>query len=259
MMEKTRVDHLDVNIYDRRPAMGKAASTAVASAIRGLLEIQQEVNLIFAAAPSQNELLEGLVGGKNIAWDRVNAFHMDEYIGLPEDAPQRFGNFLKERLFAKLPFRSVHYLDGVAADPEKECRRYTDLLTRHPTDIVCMGIGENCHIAFNDPHVADFDDPAMVKVVDLDDACRQQQVNDGCFPAIADVPTHALTLTVPTLMAAQFVFCVVPGPNKAKAIWHTLRAEITSAYPSTILRRHPHAHLFLDTESASLLASAPGD
>jgi glucosamine-6-phosphate deaminase len=178
---------------------------------------------------------------------------MDEYIGLPGDAPQAFGQFLRTRLFDQVPFGAVHYLNGNAAEAEAECQRYTDLLRQQPVDIVCMGIGENCHIAFNDPHVADFNDPKRVKVVDLDPPCRQQQVNDGCFARLDDVPAYALTLTVPALMAAAHVYSMVPGPNKAEAIFHTLCGGISEQYPSTILRRHPSARLFIDQDSAARL------
>lgn len=252
-MTTDKVDLLTVAQFDDRPAMGKAAADAVTAKIRELLSQQETVNMIFAAAPSQNEFLEALVGQVGIEWERINAFHMDEYIGLPKDAPQRFGQFLNERLFANVPFRSVNYLDGNADNVQEECLRYTDLLAHYPTDIVCMGIGENSHIAFNDPHVADFNDGAKVKVVDLDLACRQQQVNDGCFAELETVPTHALTLTIPALMAAPFIFCMVPGSNKAAAVRHTLNAEISPQYPSTILRTHPDATLFIDRESANLL------
>lgn len=252
-MTTDKVDLLTVARFDDRPSMGRAAADAVTVRIRELLEQRETIHMIFAAAPSQNEFLEALVAHDEIEWGRINAFHMDEYIGLPADAPQRFGRFLSERLFEKVPFRSVNYLNGNAADAQEECRRYTDLLTRYPTDIVCMGIGENCHIAFNDPHVANFEDDVWVKIVDLDLACRQQQVNDGCFAELDLVPTHALTLTIPALMAAPSVFCVVPGPNKAMAVKHTLMDEVSPVYPSTILRKHSGAVLFLDRESASLL------
>lgn len=248
-----KVDLLAVARFEDRPGMGKAAADAVKISIEKLLGQQAFVNIIFAAAPSQNEFLEALVQYEGIEWNRINAFHMDEYIGLPADAPQRFGQFLDDRLFTKVPFRSVNYLNGNAADIEEECKRYTALLKQYPTDIVCMGIGENCHIAFNDPHVANFDDPVWVKVVDLDLACRQQQVNDGCFMGLDLVPTHALTLTIPALTVSPAVFCMVPGPNKAKAVKHTLEEEISTLYPSTILRKHPNAILFIDKESASLL------
>lgn len=230
--------------------MGAAAAAMVADRIRLLLQQQEQLNIVFAAAPSQQEFLEALAADESIEWDRINAFHMDEYIGLDAAAPQGFGNFLKDRLFGKVPFRSVHYLNGNAADAKQECERYAALL-RQGVDIVNMGIGENTHIAFNDPHVADFNDPQLVKVVDLDYACRQQQVNDGCFETFSQVPTHALTLTVPALMQARYVYCMVPGPNKAAAVKHTLFDGISENYPSTVLRKHPQAVLFVDKDSAA--------
>ena len=230
--------------------MGEAAAAMAADRIRLLLQEKETLNIVFAAAPSQQEFLESLAADAGIPWERINAFHMDEYIGLEATAPQGFGNFLKERIFSKAPFRSVHYLNGNAPDMQQECERYAALL-RQGVDIVNMGIGENTHIAFNDPHVADFADPQLVKVVDLDYACRQQQVNDGCFETFAQVPTHALTLTVPALMQASYVFCMVPGPNKAAAVKHTLFDGISEKYPSTVLRRHPRAVLFVDKDSAA--------
>jgi len=205
--------------------------------------------MIFAAAPSQNEFLDALILQPGIAWERIAAFHMDEYIGLPTDAPQGFGNFLRERLFDKVPFGAVHYMDENASDPDAECRRYEALLRKYPTDIVCMGIGENCHIAFNDPHVADFKDAALVKKVGLDPTSRWQQVHDGCSGKLEEVPEYAITLTIPALVAASVVFCMVPAAHKAEAIRHTLTDEISEKYPSTILRRHANATLFIDQDS----------
>ena len=167
--------------------------------------------MIFAAAPSQNDVLLALTEDKSIDWTRVNAFHMDEYVGLPKDAPQGFGNFLSAHIFSLAPFKSVNYIDCTAENPEAECERYAELLKNNPTDIVVMGIGENGHIAFNDPWVADFNDEKWVKVVPLDEVCRNQQVNDGCFAHVDEVPTHALTLTVPTLVRAPWLFCIVPA------------------------------------------------
>ncbi len=249
-------DKLEVKIFENRLLMGKAAARRVGEKIKEVLEKQELVNIIFAAAPSQNEFLAALSEEKEINWTQVNAFHMDEYIGLPADAPQSFGTFLKERFFYKVPLRSVHYLNGNAADIQAECTRYAALLKKYPTDIVCMGIGENCHIAFNDPHVARFEDPYLVKKVDLDDACRQQQVNDGCFHAFEEVPAFALTLTIPALMQATAVYCMVPGPTKAQAVHYTLTEHINEKYPSTILREHNQATLFIDKDSALLLKSA---
>jgi glucosamine-6-phosphate deaminase len=243
MMIKMIASKLKVNIADRREEMGKRAATAVAEQIRTLLSVKSEVNVVFAAAPSQNEFLASLIQ-EDLDWGSMNAFHMDEYIGLDENAPQAFGNFLQERLFGKRPFKSVHFLKDPA---------YARLLEQFPVDIVCMGIGENGHIAFNDPPVADFKDLELVKVVELDAACRQQQVNDGCFASLDDVPTHALTLTVPALLAAPYIFAVVPGPAKAQAVYNTLNKPIEHAYPSTILRNHENAVLFLDSDSSALI------
>jgi glucosamine-6-phosphate deaminase len=178
---------------------------------------------------------------------------MDEYIGLSADAPQGFGNFLKRAIFGLAPFKSVNYIDISATDAEAECERYSKLLAENPTDIVVMGIGENGHIAFNDPPFADFNDERLVKPVKLDEVCRNQQVNDGCFAKIDDVPTHALTLTVPALMSGSELYCIVPAKTKAKAVYATVNGEITPECPASALRAHNCAKLYLDQDSSSLL------
>ena len=251
IVKTEQVDKRNVQVYQTREEMGKAAAEEAAAAIRAAIAAKGEINMIFAAAPSQNEFLAHLIADKSIDFTKINAFHMDEYIGLPADAPQGFGNFLRERLFERVPFKTVNTIDSTAADPEAECRRYAALLQAHPCDIVCMGIGENGHIAFNDPHVADFGDKAAVKVVALDETCRQQQVNDGCFARLDDVPTHALTLTIPTLTAPEAVFCIVPAKTKANAVYAALRGGITEACPASILRRHANATLYCDADSAA--------
>ncbi|AXE19557.1 glucosamine-6-phosphate deaminase [Runella rosea] len=250
-LHETTIDNLHVKLFKTRQELGQNAGEMAAAKIRELLQSQEVVNIIFAAAPSQNEFLDALAQQPEIDWQRVNAFHMDEYIGLSEDAPQRFGNFLKGRFFDKVPLRSVFYINGNVSDPKAECLRYEALLNEYPTDIVCMGIGENCHIAFNDPHIAFFNDPVLVKKVDLDLTSRHQQVHDGCFASLELVPEYALTLTIPALVKAPTVFCMVPAAHKAEAIYHTLVDEITETYPSTILRKHPNATLFIDQDSAS--------
>lgn len=251
IVKTEQVDKLNVKVYQTREEMGRAAAEEAAAAIRAAIAAKGEINMIFAAAPSQNEFLAHLIADKSIDFTKINAFHMDEYIGPPADAPQGFGNFLRERLFERVPFKTVNTIDSTAADPEAECRRYAALLQAHPCDIVCMGIGENGHIAFNDPHVADFGDKAAVKVVALDETCRQQQVNDGCFARLDDVPTHALTLTIPTLTAPEAVFCIVPAKTKANAVYAALRGGITEACPASILRRHANATLYCDADSAA--------
>lgn len=246
-------DLLNVNIYASRREMGEAAARDIKAAILEALAEKDSINMIFAAAPSQNEVLAALANDVEIPWGRVNAFHMDEYIGLSPDAPQGFGNFLREHLFGIAPFGSVNYIRPNAADAAAECERYSRLLAENPTDIVVLGIGENGHIAFNDPPVADFADSETVKVVELDQICRNQQVNDGCFAKIEDVPTHALTLTVPTLMAGKKLFCIVPATTKANAVYATVNAEISTACPATAMRRHPSVTLYLDADSSALL------
>ena len=252
-MRAYKVDKLTVEIYENRTLMGEASARDIKAKIAELLAKKKEINMIFAAAPSQNDVLKSLVEDKEIEWNRVNAYHMDEYIGLDKNAPQGFGNFLKEHIFGLVPFKSVNYIDITTTDPEKEAERYGKLLDENPTDIVIMGIGENGHIAFNDPPVADFNDKKTVKPVQLDEICRQQQVNDGCFASIDKVPTHAMTLTVPTLVRAPYLFCIVPAPTKAKAVYETLNGSIDEHCPASILRTHENAKLYLDNESSKLL------
>ena len=251
-MTTFKKEKLTVKIFPTREDMGIDAANDVATAINEMLQKKDEINMIFAAAPSQQEFMQHLIADKSIDWTCINAFHMDEYIGLKKDASQAFGNFLKERLFSKAPFKSIHYIDG-QEDPEKECERYAQLLDKYPVDIVCLGIGENGHIAFNDPHVADFNDPKMVKVVDLDLACRTQQVNEGCFIKLNLVPSQAITVTIPALLKADSMFCMVPAENKAKAVKRTLNGEIDEECPATILRTKEKAILYLDKASASLI------
>lgn len=251
-MKTIQKDNLTVKIYDTRALMGQGAAADIHDCIVKLLKEKDEINMIFAAAPSQNETLASLLTYTDIEWNRINAFHMDEYIGLPADAPQRFGNYLRDHIFAHAPFKSVNYID-CSSTKEAECARYTELLKKFPTDIVCMGIGENGHIAFNDPHVALFDDPKSVKVVSLDEMCRQQQVNDKCFETIEQVPTHALTLTIPTLMRPEWVFCIVPYTGKANAVKATVEGEICEKCPASILRTKEKSCLYLDAASASKL------
>ena len=252
-MKTFKKDNLRVEIYENRTLMGKAAAKDIKAKIAELLAEKQEINMIFAAAPSQNDVLKSLVEDKAIEWNRVNAYHMDEYIGLDKDAPQGFGNFLKAHIFGLVPFKSVNYIDITTKNPDAEAERYGKLLKENPTDIVIMGIGENGHIAFNDPPVADFKDEKWVKPVKLDEICRQQQVNDGCFASIDKVPTHAMTLTVPTLVKAPYLFCIVPAPTKAKAVYETLNGSIDEHCPASVLRMHSNAKLYLDNKSSKLL------
>lgn len=244
-------DTLKVRMYATRRQMGAAAAADAAACLKTLLAEQERVRIIFAAAPSQNEFLEELAAASDIDWSRVHALHMDEYIGLPDDAPQGFGNFLRRAFFDRVALGSVAYI-GSGDDAEARCAAYAELLAE-PVDLVFMGIGENGHIAFNDPHVADFHDPAVVKIVSLDSRCRMQQVHDGCFASLDEVPTHALTLTIPTLCAARRIFCIVPAATKADAVHATVCGPITEFCPASILRRHADATLYLDADSGKQL------
>jgi glucosamine-6-phosphate deaminase len=249
MIRELKIDELEVKVFESRAKMGEAAASAVGEQIVKLLGQQEYVNMVFASAPSQNEFLEALMKQTDIDWKRVNAFHVDEYIGLPENAPEKFGSFLREKIFKYLPFRSLNYINSNAPDS------FAELLQQYPSDIVCLGIGENGHLAFNDPHVADLNDPVRVKIVDLDFECRRQQVTDGTFENLNSVPKLAITLTIPALMAGRYVYGIVPGKNKTIAVYNTLYKKISEQCPASVLRTHPDSVLFLDEDSAALIKS----
>lgn len=243
--------NLAVRVYPTRQEMGAAAAQEGAVCLRRLLEARDTINVMFAAAPSQNELLAGLLAS-DVDWTRVHAFHMDDYVGLPEADPRRFPNFLKARIFDRLPFASVHCMASTvnSADGARAAAEYDALLRANPLDVCFMGIGENGHIAFNDPQVADFADPAWTKVVELDEVCRMQQVHDGCFASLDEVPKQAMTVTIPALVSAREIFCVVPTAAKAAAVDRVLSGEVDIACPATILLEHPSARLYLDAAAA---------
>ena len=253
MMEQWKQDQLEIKKYTTRQEMGAGAAADVERVIAQIIQEKGHINMIFAAAPSQNEMLQNLLHSERIDWSKVNAMHMDEYVGLPEGNPQSFGAYLNDHIFRHKQFKSVHYIHGAAPDAAVECARYTRILQQYPVDVVCLGIGENGHIAFNDPWVAEFQDQEAVKVVQLDEICRNQQVNDGCFPSIDDVPTHAITLTIPSLMAAKHMFCVVPAATKAEAVKNTVHGPITEDCPASILRTHSSAVLYCDADSGRYL------
>jgi glucosamine-6-phosphate deaminase len=241
-------DNLLIKSFATRRELGVVAAEEIALELRQRLKSQKAVRMVFASAPSQSDVLASLVAAEGVDWTRVTAFHMDEYIGLAPDAPERFGNWLGEHVFDRLPFARVHRIMP-GDDPEATARDYAALLAEAPIDVIQLGIGVNGHIAFNDPPVADFDDPLDVKVVELDLACRQQQVDDDCFESLADVPTRAITLTVPRLMRADRLFCMVPGQAKRNAVDAALNGPIAPSCPASILRRHPSCTLYLEAES----------
>ena len=247
-----RRDALRVEVYGSPADLGEAAASAVEGHLASAIASRGEANLVLAAAVSQLSFLEAL-SRKAIDWTRVTVFHLDEYTELPEDHPASFRRFLREHLVDAARPGCVHLLRGDANDPLGEIERYESLLRAHPLDVACIGIGENGHIAFNDPPVADFDDPFLVKEVELDDACRLQQVHDGWFSSFDETPRRALTLTVPAIMSSRVISCVVPGECKADAVHDTLNGPIMTACPASILRGHRSATLFLDPASAARL------
>jgi len=237
-----------LRVFPDREALGAAAAADIGEALTLRLDSQPGVRIIFASAPSQEATLRHLAERPGIDWSRVTAFHMDEYLGLSPEAPQRFGNWLRGALLDRVPVGAVQLIDP-GADPRAAAGRYSALLAAAPVDIVCLGIGVNGHIAFNDPP-ADFADPALVKVVTLDEASRSQQVDDGCFATIAEVPTRAVTLTVPALLSAAELFCMVPGAQKKRAVTDALYGPVDGSVPASALRTHPQCTIYVDKESA---------
>lgn len=246
----------DVRIFTDRKSMGRAAAGQVHEEIVRLVSNNGSARMIMACAPSQDDYYEALIPlatGRPEIWGRVTVFHMDEYVGLTDDSPQSFRTYLRRHFLDHVKVAAFHPIGGEAIDPDAEAARYQALLDGAPIDLISMGIGENGHIAFNDPPVADFNDSVKVKKVELDPICRQQQVNDGCFPTLDDVPTHALSLTLPVFAEAGMLVCIVPGVRKAEAVKKTLHGAIGTDCPATLLRQHRSAFLYLDADSASLL------
>lgn len=251
-------DKLTANIYPDRPSMGAAAAAYVSGHLQKLLSLKDKARIVVGSAPSQDEFFLFLTSRPLVSmvdWGRIVVFHMDEYVGLSADHPQSFRMYQQNHFLSKVDVGAFHPIRGEADDIESECRRLTDLIVEEPIDLVCLGIGENGHLAFNDPP-GDFDDAEWVKVVKLDAVCRQQQVNDGCFPSVEQVPTHAVTLTLKVFQHAAKLSGVVPGPTKAEAVRQTIEGSVSEECPATLMREHPDAALFLDEASAALLTSA---
>lgn len=255
MHKEFNVDLLRVRCYPTRAEMGAVGAEYAAALIRQTISEKGEANLIFASSPSQMDVLTSLLK-EDVDWSRVNAFHMDEYIGIDIEHKASFANYLRENFFCHLNLKSIHYLNGAASDIGEECCRYSRLLAEYPTDITFAGIGENGHMAFNDPYLADFFDPLMVKVNDcLDDVCRYQQVRDGWFDTLDEVPASAMTLTFPALLRAPHLIITAPSETKKEIIQKVLEGPICLDVPSTAARLHKDAVLYIDDASAALLAN----
>ncbi|HUQ44871.1 MAG TPA: 6-phosphogluconolactonase [Candidatus Limnocylindria bacterium] len=253
MIEVQR-DRLRTLVLPDRGAMGAAAAAHAAERLRGVLAAKPRARVIFAAAASQMDMLEALAGERDIDWSCVDAFHLDEYVGLVKGDPRSFGRWLEDHVWARVRPGRVELIDGGNPDPASESDRYGRLLDDGGIDLGLIGIGENGHLAFNDPHVADFEDPLTVKPVEIDETSRHQQVRDGAFAAFDDVPRLALTVTMSAILRARSLSVVVPGPQKAAAVQRTLDGPVDTACPASALRRHPDAVLFVDQPAFSLAA-----
>ncbi len=247
-MKSFTIEKLTVQVYGSRRQMGAAAASDVAARMKEALERKDRIRMAFAAAPSQNELVAVLAEAPGLDWSRVTAFQMDEYVGIPPSAPQTHQTYLRERLFSRVRPGEIHLLDGMAP-PRSECQRFADLVRQGPIDIVCLGIGDNGHIAFNEPHAADFGDLEAVRIVELDRVSRRQQVRSGLWEDIEEVPRFAITLTVSALMSAGRIFCVVPGQSKREAVRQTLQGPLSTRCPASVLRTHPACTLYLELDS----------
>ncbi len=248
-----KIGLLQVEIHLSREAAGVAAAQAAARTLIELAATRDSIGVIFATGASQIDTLAALTRMDNLPWSRVCGFHMDEYIGVPEDHPASFRRYLRERLTRKVQMQEFFEIDGNAPNPERTCRVYAEKLRAADPQLCLLGIGENGHLAFNDPGVADFDDPLDAKVVYLDTACREQQAAEGWFASVDDVAESAITLTIPTLLRVPKLIASVPGSRKSKIVRCALEEPISTACPATILRTHPDVTIYLDSESAGEL------
>lgn len=251
------VDRLEVEVHRDDVALARAASRDAAAHLQAAIQSRGHARVIFGCAPSQDRFLDALLDpaicGQQVNWSLVTVFHMDDYVGLPEAHPQSFRTYLRRHFLDHAQVGAFHPITAELPDSDAVCAAYTELLRASPIDLVCLGIGENGHIAFNDPAAADFADPKLVKVIKLDPICRQQQVNDGCFPHLEAVPRSAITITITVFREARRLCGIVPGRRKAAAVRAALEDPISTACPATIVRTHPSARVFLDPASASLL------
>jgi glucosamine-6-phosphate deaminase len=244
------VDAMRVELHPDGESLGRAAADAAAAVLRGAVAERGVAHAMFATGNSQLGFIDALVGATgDVPWSDVVVFHMDEYVGAGPDHRAGFQRWIRERIVDRVRPRAAHYLDGLGP-PQAQCDLYTELLAAHPLDLCCLGIGENGHLAFNDPPVADFDDPLVVKVVELEPACRLQQVNEGHFATLDDVPRQAMTVTIPALLRATTVLAIVPEARKAVPVRRALTGPLTTACPASILRTQPHVTLYLDPGSA---------
>ena len=242
---------MEIIISDTKEELGRKAAARGAALIRQALEEKGEANILVATGASQFEMLEALVQ-EDLDWTKVTGFHLDEYIDLPATHPASFRKYLKERFVDKVPLKQFYYVNGDTGDPEGECKRLGEIIRKTPIDVAFIGIGENAHLAFNDPP-ADFETEEPYLVVELDEACRRQQMGEGWFPTLEEVPRRAISMSIRQILKSKAIICSVPDERKAKAVQGAVESEVTPMIPATALQKHSATWLFLDKESASLL------
>ncbi|MCJ8278620.1 MAG: glucosamine-6-phosphate deaminase [Rivularia sp. ALOHA_DT_140] len=249
-----RVDSLGVQIYNSETELALSAATIVQQHLQQILKEKQTATVLFATGNSQLNFLDALIKLNNIDWSRIVCFHLDEYLGISANHTSSFRYYLQERIEKLVSPQEFHYIEGDTLEPLQECNRYSKLLTAHTIDLCMLGIGENGHLAFNEPTVTDFNDSYLVKLVKLDSVNHQQQVSQGHFPNLESVPKYAFTLTIPMICAVEKIICLAPGKRKAKLVKQLLEGKITTQFPASILRKQLQAQLLLDTEAASLIS-----
>ncbi len=248
-----QTDALPVRVYAREADLAQDVAAIVQQHLLATLAAQGSAACILATGNSQIKFLEALIALGGVDWSRVTLFHMDEYLGIDAGHQASFRRYMRERVEGRVRPKAFHYLEGDTPLPLDECARYAKLLQAQPIDLCCLGVGENGHLAFNDPPVANFQDPHLVKLVKLDVACRMQQVGEGHFPNLEAVPQYAFTLTIPALCAAKKIICVAPEKRKARAVRDTLLGPVSPDCPASFLRTQPRATFFVDVDSTSLL------
>ncbi|MDZ7718294.1 MAG: glucosamine-6-phosphate deaminase [Balneolaceae bacterium] len=244
---------MNIQIFDTKKELGKQSAADAAEKIRSAIQKKGEANIILATGASQFETLGHLVKESDIDWSKVTMFHLDEYVGLPETHPASFRKYLRERFEQKVPpLKDAHYISGDSGNPKQECRRLNEIISKIDIDVALVGIGENGHLAFNDPP-ADFETEKPYIVVELDKACRQQQMGEGWFDSIEDVPKKAISMSIKQIMKSNHIVCSVPDQRKAEAVKNCFESEVTNIHPASVLQVHPNCTVYLDQESASML------
>ena len=246
---------MKIEVFKTKAECGAAAADRGAEILRQAIAVKGRASFIVATGASQNDFLKALTLKDGIEWQNTAMYHLDEYIGFTEEHPASFRRYLKERLVDVVQPGAVHFILGEAADPAAECRRMNDIISQDSIDVAFVGIGENGHLAFNDPP-ADFDTELPYIIVDLDEACRQQQFGEGWFASLEEVPTTAISMSIQQIMKSETIICTVPDARKARAVKQCFEGDVSPLHPASILRKHPRAYVFLDEPAASLLSQS---